>query len=81
MIKVEKFQTFDGKLHSNTKDAKKHLDALYANKLCVISSSICYLNGKHVPTGDWIDQNLHLFLELAQIKDDQQLAEEDGNGN
>ena len=69
MKTVSKVMTFDGKLHDTQKDATRHVEAVYADKLSKISMQLVRID-KYVATGDYINDNLSLFVELASIKAD-----------
>ena len=69
MKTVSKVMTFDGKLHDTQKDATRHVDAIYADKLSKIALKLVQI-GKYAATGDYINDNLSLFVELASIKAD-----------
>lgn len=71
MHTITMFVTFDGAKHDSQKSADRYLEAVYANKLSNLSAQLLQQgNCKHVGTGDFIDNNLHLFAELAKIKAD-----------
>lgn len=69
MKTVFKVMTFDGKMHVTQKDAVRHVEAAYADKLSKIALQLVQID-KYVATGDYINDNLSLFVELASIKDD-----------
>lgn len=69
MIRIEKIQTFDNVLHNNYKDAEKHLQKLYSDKLCSLSHKLLK-NTKYIEMTQFIDENLHEFGELQHIKND-----------
>lgn len=72
---IQRIETFDGETHEGWAGAKSHLDKLHADLLSKISSNLCAAcNGKYVATGNWIDANLDLFLQLHQIKADMALS-------
>ena len=79
MERVTMIRTFDGALHDSKCAAMRHLDKLYADKLCLIAHRAIYL--KYKALTEFIDGNLHLFAELQAIRDDMTLlpseAEED----
>lgn len=75
MKTVVKVMTFDGKLHNTQKDAVRYVEAIYADKLSKIALKLVQI-GKYAATGDYINDNLSLFLELASIKDDLQMEKD-----
>lgn len=69
MQAVLRYQTFDGKLHDDVKAAHHHLDVLYGDAMAKVSHPLCRMS-KYTETGDFINLNLHLFLELHKIRED-----------
>lgn len=80
MKTITMYVTFDNAKHATQKDALRHLEALHGNKLSSLAAKLLQEgNGKHVGTGDFINNNLRLFAELQRIKDDMILLQDDDN--
>jgi hypothetical protein len=80
MFKIELIQTFDGKRHESKKDALRHLDKVYGDKICKIGRDISQLieyKDRYVKITEFIDENLNLFNELSRIKADMEIEEEE----
>jgi len=75
MKKVTKIETYDGLIHDTVKDAKKHLDKVYGDKLLNIGRSLAYQNYTFVT--DYLDKHLDVLVELKQIRDDLNLDADD----
>jgi hypothetical protein len=75
MKTVSKVMTFDGKLHDTQKDAVRHVEAIYADKLSKLAVKLVSIE-KYVALGNFIDENLALFLELASIKADMEVEKD-----
>jgi len=66
---ITKVQTFDGITHDNAEKAKHYLDRMHSDLLSRITNKVLSEgNGKHIQTGDWISNNLDMFLKLHVIK-------------
>jgi len=80
MKTITMFVTFDGVKHDSLKSALNYLSAMYADKLSRLSAKLLQDgNCKHIATGDFIDNNLHLFAELQKIKDDFDMSKDEEN--
>ena len=75
MRQIRLVETFDKVTHKNIGDAKKHLEKLYADKLCAIAHTMVRLDS-YSPVCAYIDGNLEKFMELKQIKDDMEFDKE-----
>lgn len=76
MKSITMFQTFDGKVHGSQKLALSHLDKLYGELLCSIAHRLCQID-KYKATTEYLDENLHQFLDLDRIKKDMELINDD----
>lgn len=72
MERVIRYVTYDKEEHKTIVDAQKHLDVLYGNILCPLAAKMAQIC-KYVAMGDYIDENLDLFLELDKIKKDSEV--------
>lgn len=79
MKSLIKYEALDGSLHDSVKDAKRHIEAIYANKLASVAHKMVQLQ-KYSAIGDFIDENLALFAELQTIKNDLVLTSDDNEG-
>lgn len=75
MKTVVKYQTFDGELHDNASDAKRHLDKIYGNEIHKIARPL--VHAKYSEVLDFIDSHLEDFVHLKRIKDDFLLIKDD----
>jgi hypothetical protein len=73
MQEIVKYKTFDDKEHDTKELALKHLDKEYGNLLSSISHNIIKTDCKYVNIMNYINDNLHLFIELNNIKRDRVL--------
>ena len=74
---LTKVQTFDGALHANHDAATRHLDRLYGDAICKLSSRmITETEGKYMRIQEFIDDNLSAFEELIKIKQDMTVEDE-----
>lgn len=76
MRQVTKIETFDGVLHDNVKEARKHLEVQYADVLCPLAHKITAAE-KYSKICDLVDANLAEFAKLIKIKEDMALQPED----
>lgn len=74
---VTKVQTADGRLHDNSKEATRHLDRIYGEKLSALSHGIVKTDWKYRAILEFIDANLPLFVELQGIKTDMELPRDE----
>lgn len=75
MKQISSWQTHDGLVHASVHDAKQHLDALYGNVLCRLARELGHLN--FTERAQYINDNLNAFIQLATIKADQVIEEND----
>ena len=75
MQAVTVIKTFDGVLHPNTKEAKKHLDKLYGDELLKHARQLA--NQNYTRVSDYLDEKLNGFLHLSEIKADMETVEDD----
>ena len=61
-------QTYDGNLHDSVQDAKKYLDAKYADILLRIAREVIQL--KYSDAAGYLDGHLNDFQLLLQIRND-----------
>lgn len=71
---VQRIQTRDGALHETARDAKKHAEVMYANKLLPLAGKLAQMD-KYSAVSEYLDANLDKFLELKALKDDLLLVE------
>lgn len=71
---VQRVETFDGQIHDSVSKAKRYLEVVHADKLTIIASALVKLDAKFVATGNWIDEHLDLFADLAEVKADMVLS-------
>lgn len=76
MIKITMVKTADGAMHKSEKDAKRHLDGVYANAIGKLAHSLVRDADKYSKAAAWINDHLNDFAELSAIKTDMQLIEE-----
>ena len=62
------YETIDGQIHKTHADAKSHADRVYGNLLLNVSKHLVPMSYTQIT--NYIDQNLHLFLKLAELKKD-----------
>lgn len=77
MRRVMKVQTLDGALHDSERDAKRHAEAKYADKLCSLAHKLVAIT-KYSDMLDFIDANLGVFEELQRLKADTILETNEG---
>jgi hypothetical protein len=71
MKKIVVYEIFNGDRFDTYNEARKRIEWHHANLLSSITNKILTQgDGKYVKTGDWIDKNLELFLDLYKIKQD-----------
>lgn len=70
MKSIQRIQTFDGVVHLDVNDAKKHLDKKYRDLLHKISIELSQHTHNYSSRMGWIDENLNLFDDLKRIKND-----------
>lgn len=79
MKKVTRIQTRDGVIHEDEKEANKHLDNLYGVIIRKLADSICDLlfqQGHPVlRVCEYITEHLESFQELARIRRDMEMEE------
>lgn len=75
MKQISSWQTHDGLVHKSVNDAKCHLEALYGNLLCKLARELVHLN--FTERSQYINDNLNAFTQLATIKADQAIEEND----
>ncbi len=74
MKQVLKYITYDNKDFCTIRDANKHLNKLYADKLMRLSHNIARdTDMKFSKLPDFINDNLDRFVELRKIKDDKDI--------
>lgn len=76
MRQVIKIQTFDGKIHDSQADAKRHLDALYADELCRLAHKLTTAE-KYSKICEVLNDNLNAFSAMLAIKADFALIDTD----
>ena len=77
MKKIFKIQTFDGLEFDSVKDAERHLNNIHGILLAKLSHNI--VNLKFAQIGDYIDENVDLFVKLQTIKNDLLLENDQEN--
>lgn len=77
MKTITVFKTYDNVLHTSFRDAARHLDKIYGDKISKIGHGLVNCNGKYVALQDYVDANLALFLELEKIKADMVLVKDE----
>lgn len=75
MKQISSWQTHDGLVHNSVNDAERHLEALYGNLLCKLARELGHLN--YTERAQYINDNLNAFIQLATIKADQVIEEND----
>lgn len=74
MLRVERYRTADGIEHRTETDARKHLDKVYGEKLTGLAHElVAQADGKYGRTAEFLDANLARFVELASLRNDQNL--------
>lgn len=71
MRKVTKILTDDNRMFDTVKDAVKHLDREYGNRLTGVVHKILHITsevGKYIALCEFLDENLMLFDELSALK-------------
>ena len=66
---VTMVQTSDGVLHKTQKDAMRHADKRYGDKLIALAHRICTVD-KYKEAHAFIENTLPSFLELAELQKD-----------
>jgi len=69
MEKLTAYKLNDGQIFDNYKDAKKKAESLYATALSKIAAKILD-HGKHTDLMAFIDENLDVFGELNELRED-----------
>lgn len=75
---VQRIQTRDGALHETAREAKKHAEVMYGNKLLPLAGKLAQMD-KYSAVSDYLDANLDTFLELKALKDDLELIPTEDN--
>jgi len=73
MIEILKYKTLDDKEHETIENAQKHLEKEYGNLICKIANDIIKTDCKYINILEYIDNNLNLFIELKNIKEDKNI--------
>lgn len=75
---LTRVQTHDGQLHASKDAAMRHLDKLYGETICSLTSRmITETDGKYTRLQEFIDGNLDSFRRLMTIKEDMTVEEND----
>jgi hypothetical protein len=75
MKKLIKYETLDKKLYDNFTQAKTHAESLYCDKLVIVSCKLAKMQN-HIIIGDYINNNIKLFVELNEYKASAEMVEE-----
>lgn len=73
---VPAFITYDNKVHMSEEAAIRHLNAVYANKLCSLARNAILIS-KYSLMCEFIDQHLFAFADLQCIKADLEIKKDD----
>lgn len=76
MRQVTMYQTFDGQRFPSVRDARKHLDHEYTNRVSDLAAGIARLD-KYQQIKDYIDLNLQRFVDAMAYKEDMVLDNPD----
>lgn len=71
MKSVYMIRTRDGELHPDFETATRHVNKQYGQKLSSLAHKVAVQgDGKYKLTQEFIDENLSLFVELHEIRQD-----------
>lgn len=76
MKKVKVYEIASGARFDTYDEAQRVINKQYGNLLTSIARMIVAHEGKYVKIVQWIDENLDMFLKLAEIKQDLNLEGE-----
>jgi len=80
MKNIQMIATYDGVIHPNVKEARKHLEKQYGDILLPLTHRICDLMYRSGPgvlkVSEYIDAHLEEFEKLRIIKEDMKLVED-----
>lgn len=81
MKRVIRYQTADGQLHASEQAAVRHAERRYGCALTKLAHQACRID-KYIAMGEFIEENLDNFQDLARLREDIALenpAEEDND--
>lgn len=69
------YKTSDGQIFESQKDALRHADNRYGNALTSLAHKLVQIE-KYKDMVPFLEENLHLFMEVSALKQDCELIED-----
>lgn len=76
MRKVDAWVTSDGRVFTDQRKAASHAEARYGDLLTTLAHELVRIE-KYAAAGDWIEENLPRFAELAALSADRVITPEE----
>lgn len=70
------YKTNDGAVHKDFATARRHLEVTYGDYLTALANKLVHKD-KYAEICEFIDENLHQFVHLQNIKAEMQITEEE----
>lgn len=76
MRRIDAWVTSDGTVHTRKHDAVYYAEERYGAAVTKLAQELAVID-KYVATADFIEANLHRFVELKHLSDDRKIQEEE----
>ena len=79
MKAITVYKTNDGATHKDFATARRHLEVTYGDYLTALANKLVHKE-KYVEICEFIEENLHQFVNLHNLMNERQVTEEEVNG-